>query len=79
MNGHVILQEIVSFDPDAFVVILSGNSFKENIIAALEDGAQGFVTKPFTKDKLLHYIESCETTKLSRMQHHPTATQHVHQ
>lgn len=67
MNGHLVLQEIMRFDPDAFVVMLSGNSQKENVIAALEDGAQGFVTKPFAKEKLFHYLKVARAVKAQRL------------
>lgn len=63
-NGHLLLQEMIEYDPHAFVVMLSGNSQKENVIAALEDGAQGFVTKPFPKEKLLHYANSCTRARI---------------
>lgn len=62
-NGHLLLQQIMAFDADAFLVMLSGNSQKENVIAALEDGAQGFVTKPFAKEKLLHYLKVARTSR----------------
>lgn len=65
-NGHLLLQEMIEYDADAFIVMLSGNSQKENVIAALEDGAQGFVTKPFPKEKLLHYANSCSRVRTGR-------------
>ena len=55
-NGHVILHKMLACDKAAFIVMLSANSVKENILAALEKGAQGFVTKPFAKEKLMHYL-----------------------
>lgn len=55
-NGKEVLSTLLSLDRDAFVVMLSANSMKENIIGALERGAQGFVTKPFAKEKLMHYL-----------------------
>lgn len=62
-NGHIILKKLAAADLAGFIVMLSGNSFKENIIAALEDGAQGFVTKPFAREKLYHYISKCKSGK----------------
>lgn len=66
-NGHILLQQFIAADPDAFVIMLSGNSQKENVIAALEDGAQGFITKPFAKEKLLHYLRAAQQTKAQRV------------
>ena len=43
--------------------MLSANSMKENILAALEKGAQGFVTKPFAKEKLMHYLRVRESMR----------------
>ncbi len=62
ISGHVVLQKILEMDPNAFVVMLSGNSFKEYIIAAIEEGAKGFITKPFPKEKLLHYVHEVENS-----------------
>lgn len=59
VTGHEILRKIISFDPNAFVVMLSGNGDRMNIMKAMEAGAKGFVAKPFTKDKLLQYIQKC--------------------
>lgn len=57
INGHDVLQKIMSMDPQAYIVMFSGNGDRENVIKALENGAQGFVGKPFTKEKLLQYIQ----------------------
>lgn len=57
MDGHAVLEHIFKMDPDAYVVMFSGNSNKDNIMRALELGAKGFVGKPFTKEKLFQYIE----------------------
>lgn len=63
VNGHVLLAKFLAFDPSAFIVMLSANSIKENILAALEKGAQGFIAKPFTKEKLTHYLRMCQTMR----------------
>ncbi len=66
-NGHVVLNKLLNADKSAFVIMLSANSMKENILAALEKGAQGFVTKPFAKEKLMHYLRQCETMRSNRL------------
>jgi two-component system chemotaxis response regulator CheY len=58
MSGQEVLSRILAFDPDAFVVMLSGNAYKEEIQKAIQNGAKGFVGKPFTKEKLHQYIEA---------------------
>ena len=58
INGHDVLKKIKILDDEAHVVMFSGNGDRENILKALDLGAQGFVGKPFTKDKLIQYIEN---------------------
>lgn len=55
-SGHDVLQDIMGLDDDAYVVMLSGNSFEQDIIKAMRRGAKGFVGKPFSRAKLLQYI-----------------------
>ncbi|MGB4057181.1 MAG: response regulator [Alphaproteobacteria bacterium] len=57
MDGHAVLERIFKIDPNAYVVMFSGNGNRENILKAIELGAKGFVGKPFTQDKLFYYIE----------------------
>lgn len=56
-SGFDILQLIVASDAQAYIVMFSGNSYLENIVTALSEGAAGFISKPFKKDKMRHYIE----------------------
>ncbi|MCB1563320.1 MAG: response regulator [Alphaproteobacteria bacterium] len=57
INGHEVLAKLFELDPDAYVVMFSGNGDRENIMRAVELGAKGFVGKPFTQEKLLQYIQ----------------------
>lgn len=57
INGHEVLKKLFKLDPDAYVVMFSGNGDKENVMKAVELGAKGFVGKPFTQEKLFQYIE----------------------
>lgn len=63
VTGHELLERIISLDPDAYVIMLSGNADKENITQAMNKGAKGFIAKPFTKDKIFQYIDRCPTIK----------------
>lgn len=63
VSGHELLDKIIALDPEAYVIMLSGNCDKDNITQAMTKGAKGFIAKPFTKDKLLQYIERCPTIK----------------
>jgi two-component system, chemotaxis family, chemotaxis protein CheY len=55
-NGREVLNWIIRNDPGACVVMFSSNNTLDNISGALEDGASGFITKPFLKEHLMHYI-----------------------
>ncbi len=55
-SGFNVLRQIMTSDPDAYVVMFSANSYLDNINAALKAGAAGFIAKPFRKEKMQHYI-----------------------
>jgi len=57
MDGHAVLDKLFTIDPDAYVVMFSGNGDKENVLKAVQRGAKGFIGKPFTQEKLFAYIE----------------------
>lgn len=63
VTGHELLEKIIVLDPDAFVVMLSANADRENILRAMSKGAKGFVGKPFSQEKLIKYLELCPTIK----------------
>jgi len=58
LNGYDVLEWIMDNDPGACVVMFSGNSDMDNIVSSMGYGAKGFVSKPFSKEKLLHYIHN---------------------
>lgn len=55
-NGHALLSEFMSLDQEAYIVMLSGNSFQNDIMKAMRMGAKGFIGKPFSRAKLLQYV-----------------------
>jgi two-component system chemotaxis response regulator CheY len=61
VTGHELLECILKLDPDAHVIMLSGNSDQNNILQAMRMGAKGFIAKPFTKDKIIQTIDRCTT------------------
>lgn len=65
VTGHELLEKIIEIDPEAYVVMLSGNADRNNIMQAMGRGAKGFVAKPFARDKLFQYIERCPSFKES--------------
>ena len=60
-SGSEILKEILIFDQDAYIVMLSADSAKENVINSRTSGAKGFIAKPFTKEKLEEALWRCPT------------------
>ena len=60
-EGIDILRDILAVDSKAYIIMLSADSSRENVELALKQGAKGFLTKPFTKEKLQDYICKCPT------------------
>lgn len=65
-SGLDVLLKIFEVDPKAYVVMLSGNGSRSNVVTAIQNGAKGFVAKPFSRDKLIHYIDKCPSTQNAR-------------
>lgn len=62
-NGFEALDEILEFDHDAYVVMVSSDSGQENIAKAIKAGAAEFVSKPFVKKKLEQACLKCPSLK----------------
>jgi DNA-binding response OmpR family regulator len=45
--------------------MFSSNDHLDNIANSLEDGATGFIPKPFLKEQLLHYIQAYEARNVN--------------
>ncbi len=58
MSGHEVLEAIHTADPEAFVVMLSVDSVRDNIVKATQMGARKFIKKPFTKERLIETVKS---------------------
>lgn len=63
VSGIRILEEILMFDRTAFIVMLSADSAKDNVLETRKLGAQGFIAKPFTKNKLVDMLQKSPTIK----------------
>lgn len=62
-TGMQLLERLITLDAKSYIVMLSGNSFKDNILLSVKKGAKGFVAKPFPREKLFHYIERYQQEK----------------
>ncbi len=72
INGHEVLECLFQLDPNVYVIMFSGRKDKENIMRALRAGAQGFIGKPFTRDKLFEYIGRSDFVKKKKLKIEPT-------
>jgi CheY-like chemotaxis protein len=55
-SGHEVLSWIMRNDPGTPVIMFSSNNSLDNICETLAAGARGFISKPFLREQLLHYI-----------------------
>ncbi|MBI3418513.1 MAG: response regulator [Proteobacteria bacterium] len=60
-DGTQILSDILAIDPEAYVVMFSADSSQDNVEHTVQRGAKGFMTKPFSKERLMEYLEKCPT------------------
>ncbi len=51
-DGNIAIEEIMAFDPEAVIVIVSSVGTQSQLKCALEAGAKDFIQKPFSKDQL---------------------------
>jgi two-component system chemotaxis response regulator CheY len=56
-SGYTILEEILTINPKAFVVMLTASNLKSDVEVAMKKGAKGYVIKPFSRKKLKDIIE----------------------
>lgn len=52
LSGIDVLKKIKESDLQTFPVIISGNNTVENVKSAIEQGAKGFIVKPYSFDKV---------------------------
>jgi len=57
MNGHDLAAFIKRHDPESFIVMVTANHYENDIKRAVENKVQGFVTKPFSKQKIVDCID----------------------
>ncbi len=56
-EGFMLLQEILAFDPDIKVIVLTGQNDQTNALRAVEIGAYDFFAKPFEPELLNLTVE----------------------
>jgi len=55
--GDKTLEEIIAFDKDARVIMLSSLGTKEKVLECLKKGAENFIMKPIEKDKIVEIFK----------------------
>jgi DNA-binding NtrC family response regulator len=60
-NGKDILKEVQDHDPQSFVIMVSADSKRENVIDTMTNGAKAFLTKPLNRQTLDRYVAMCPT------------------
>ncbi len=66
-NGKDILKEVRELDPNSFVIMVSADSKRDNVIDTMKNGAKAFLTKPFTRQTLDRYVGMCPTMAQTSM------------
>ena len=56
MNGIEAVQEIMKFDPNAKIVMVSAMGQQAMVIQSIKSGAMDFVVKPFNVDRVVDAI-----------------------
>ncbi len=57
MNGLEALKNIIEFDPDAKVIMVSALGQEEFVKEAIKNGAVDFIVKPFNADRLREAVQ----------------------
>ena len=62
-QGFDLLKELLAFDPTAYIVMISSDATRENVMRSINEGAKGFIGKPFNPTVLKKYVQFCETVQ----------------
>lgn len=65
LSGFDTLKSIKKIDPKAYVVMLSVDTVKRNIVDTNHNGASGFIKKPFSKTRLITSVHKSPYIKAS--------------
>ena len=57
-DGNAAIREIVDFDKDAEIIVVSSVGTQSQLRAAIEGGAKDFIQKPLNADQVKHIITS---------------------
>ncbi len=57
-DGNAAIREIIEFDPQADIIIVSSVGTQSQLKAAIEAGAKDFIQKPLNVEQIHHIITS---------------------
>ena len=55
-DGNIAIEEIITFDNDAIIIIVSSVGTQSQLKCALEAGATDFIQKPFSKEQIIEAL-----------------------
>jgi len=58
VNGFMVLEKIKSFNTNLPVIMLSARAEKSDVVAGLRDGADDYVSKPFSIEELITRVST---------------------
>ncbi len=67
IEGHRLAQLLKAIDPNAYIVMVTANNYAEDVAKAIENGAKGFIVKPYSKDKIIEAIVKFEQQPKSKL------------
>jgi len=56
-SGQSILVQIKSLNPNAFMVMLTASNLQKDVQDSVKNGAQGYIIKPFSRQKIKDCID----------------------
>ncbi len=57
ISGHKLASFIRQHDPDSFIIMVTANNYENDVKCAIDNKVRGFITKPYSKQKILEGIE----------------------
>ena len=55
-DGNIAIEEIMAFDKEAIIIIVSSVGTQSQLKCALEAGATDFIQKPFSKEQIVEAL-----------------------
>ncbi|MBU6235018.1 MAG: response regulator [Alphaproteobacteria bacterium] len=63
LDGHALAKRIKRTAPDTFIAMVTGNNSIDDINAAKSNRVDGYIVKPYSKQKILQCIEKYQAIK----------------